>query len=125
MFFQLVVFLSCETQGLRVSLDVTDFRQAKGTADGSFGPSNGVNVELEKPEGVLDSHGGSLLSPRYTVLTFALVIKNPKDWISFSTSALQLLDQKKTKTWLFPARTQPVHVSYIHICTSLSCETID
>lgn len=55
-FFQLVVLLSCETQGLCVSLDVTDFQQTKGTADGSFGPSNGVNVELEKPEGVLDNH---------------------------------------------------------------------
>lgn len=53
MFFQLVVLLSCETQGLRVSLD---FQQTKGTADGSFGPSNGVNVELEKPEGALDNH---------------------------------------------------------------------
>lgn len=82
-------------QSLHVSLVLTGFRQAKGTADGSFGPSNGVNVELEKPEGILDSHRGSLLSPRETVLTFALLLKNPYDWISFSTSALQLLDQKK------------------------------
>lgn len=56
MFFQLVVLLSCETRGLCVSLDVTDFQQTKGTADGSFGPSNGVNVELEKPEEALDNH---------------------------------------------------------------------
>lgn len=61
--FQLVLLFWFETQGLCVSLDVTDFRQAKGTADGSFGPSNGVNVAPEKPEGTLDSHGGSLLSP--------------------------------------------------------------
>lgn len=97
MLFQLVLLSWYETQGLCASLDVPDFRQAKGTADGSFGPSNGANVALEKPEGILDSHRGSLLSLRETVLTFALVLKNPHDWISFSTSALQLLDQKKRK----------------------------
>lgn len=57
--FQLVLLFWYETQGLRVSLGVTDFRQAKGTADGSFGPSNGINGELEKPEGIWDCHRGS------------------------------------------------------------------
>lgn len=64
MLFQLVLLFWYETGGLRVSLVVTDFRQAKGTADGSFGPSNGIHVELGKPQGIQDSHRGSLLSPR-------------------------------------------------------------
>lgn len=77
MLFQLVLLFWHETQGLRVSLGVTDFRQAKGTADGSFGPLNGIDVELEKPEGIWDSHGGSPVVPVVLkgVLTFALIKK--------------------------------------------------
>lgn len=72
-----------------------------------------VNVELEKPEGILESHRGSLLFPGETVLTFALVLKNPEDWISFSTSALQLSDQKKDKTWVVSC-TNSAHACFIH-----------
>lgn len=79
-----------------MGLDITDFSQAKGTADGSFGPSEGINMELGRQGGTLGSHRVPVV-PKLdsSHLCFNTKISKGFEQLNCICTVLQLLNLKE------------------------------